>query len=59
MIADIKHKNTSQLYLIYPKSDELQLDRYSYIKDKLHLNILFFDLACGFEKQIIQRYILC
>ena len=47
-----KYKKTSQLYLIYPKNSELKLDRYSYIKDELHLDILFFDLKCGFRQDI-------
>ena len=47
-----KYKNTSQLYLIYPKSHKIELPKYSYIEDELHLNILFFDLACGFEQDI-------
>ena len=47
-----KYKKTSQLYLIYPKSHKIELAKYSYIKDELHLNILFFDLACGFDQDI-------
>ncbi|MFK5937238.1 MAG: McrC family protein [Sulfurimonas sp.] len=47
-----KYENTSQLYLIYPQNDELTISRYSYIQDKLHLEILFFDLAKGFEQDI-------
>ena len=47
-----KYKKTSQLYLIYPKNEEVNLERYSYIKDELHLEVLFFDLSCGFEQNI-------
>jgi len=39
-----KYKNCSQLYLIYPKQEDVFLDRYLYVKDELHLNVLFFDL---------------
>lgn len=42
-----KYKKTSQLYLIYPKGDELDLERYSYIQDELHLEVVFFDLRLG------------
>jgi len=47
-----KYSQTQQLYLIYPKSCDLKLDRYSYIQDKLHLEVLFFDLQKGFEQEI-------
>ena len=45
-----KYKKTSQLYLIYPKGVEVSLGRYSYIRNELHLNVVFFDLSCEFEK---------
>jgi len=48
-----KYKNTSQLYLIYPKTKDGDFERYSYIKDELHLDILFFDLTKGFEQELI------
>ena len=47
-----KYKQTSQLYLIYPKNDELELPRYSYVENELHLDVLFFDLSLGFEQDI-------
>ena len=47
-----KYKQTKQLYLIYPKSEELELERCSYIEDKLHLDVLFFDLSLDFEQSI-------
>jgi len=47
-----KYNQTQQLYLIYPKSCDLKLDRYSYIQDELHLEVLFFDLQKGFEQEI-------
>jgi len=47
-----KYEKCSQLYLIYPKNDLLELDSLSYIKDELHLNILFFDLSLNFEQDI-------
>ena len=47
-----KYKQTSQLYLIYPKNSELELERVSYIKNELHLDVLFFDLSLGFEQDI-------
>lgn len=47
-----KYNQTQQLYLIYPKSYDLKLDRYSYIQDELHLEVLFFDLQKGFEQDI-------
>jgi 5-methylcytosine-specific restriction endonuclease McrBC regulatory subunit McrC len=46
-----KYKVT-QLYLIYPKNDLLALDKLSYIKDELHLEVLFFDLSAGFKQDI-------
>lgn len=39
-----KYKKTKQLYLIYPKAENLRLKRCSYIEDELHLDVLFFDL---------------
>ncbi len=45
-----KYKKTSQLYLIYPKGIDISLDRYSYIQNKLHLDVVFFDLSCRFEE---------
>ena len=47
-----KYKQTKQLYLIYPKSEELELERCSYIEDELHLDVLFFDLSLDFEQSI-------
>lgn len=47
-----KYKQTSQLYLIYPKNGELDLERVSYIENELHLDVLFFDLSLGFEQEI-------
>ena len=47
-----KYKKTSQLYLIYPKGDDMNLQRFSYIEDELHLNVLFFDLQKGFKQNI-------
>lgn len=47
-----KYKNSSHLYLIYPKSGDVTLDRCSYIENELHLDILFFDLSLGFEQDI-------
>jgi len=47
-----KYKNTSNLYLIYPKSEDISFDRYSYIENELHLDVVFFDLVCGFEQEI-------
>ena len=47
-----KYKQTKQLYLIYPKNDTLELERVSYLKNELHLNVLFFDLSLGFEQDI-------
>ena len=47
-----KYKQAKQLYLIYPKTEEISLERYSYIQDELHLDVLFFDLALGFEQEI-------
>ena len=47
-----KYQNTSQLYLIYPKNRDTFKQRYSFVKDKLHLEILFFDLSQGFEQDI-------
>jgi 5-methylcytosine-specific restriction enzyme subunit McrC len=47
-----KYKQTSQLYLIYPKNGELDLEGVSYIENELHLNVLFFDLSLGFEQDI-------
>ena len=48
----MKYKKTSQLYLIYPENEKVSLERYSYIKDELHLKILFFDLSLGFNQKI-------
>lgn len=48
-----KYKNSSQLYLVYPKGEEVSLERCSYIENELHLDILFFDLSLGFEEQNI------
>ncbi|MCD6433800.1 MAG: McrC family protein [Sulfurimonas sp.] len=45
-----KYKNCSQLYLIYPKGENIEFEKYSYIKDKLHLNVVFFDLSLKFEE---------
>ncbi len=47
-----KYKETKQLYFIYPKGEELHLKRSSYIENELHLDVLFFDLALGFEQDI-------
>jgi 5-methylcytosine-specific restriction enzyme subunit McrC len=47
-----KYKKTSQLYLIYPKTDEVELERCSYVQNELHLDVLFFDLKKGFEQDI-------
>ena len=47
-----KYKKTSQLYLIYPKSDALKLETSSYIENELHLDILFFDIEKGFEQDM-------
>ncbi len=47
-----KYKQTSQLYLIYPKNDDSFSQHYSYIEDELHLDILFFDLTLGFDQEI-------
>ena len=48
----MKYENTKQLYLIYPKSDDVKLDKYSYIENELHLEVLFFDLQKGFEQTL-------
>ncbi len=48
-----KYKKSTQLYLIYPKGEEINLDRYSYVKDELHLDVVFFDLAKGFNQELI------
>ncbi len=50
-----KYVKTKQLYLIYPKSEELTLESYSYVKNELHLDILFFDLKKGFKQDILQK----
>jgi len=47
-----KYKKSSQLYLIYPKGGDVSLQRYSYIEDELHLDVLFFDLSLGFEQEL-------
>lgn len=47
-----KYKHTSELYLIYPKNQNIFKQRYSYIKDDLYLEILFFDLAKDFSQEI-------
>jgi len=47
-----KYTQTKQLYLIYPKSSDVNLERYSYFQDELHLDVLFFDLQKGFEQDI-------
>ncbi len=47
-----KYNQTQQLYLIYPKSCNLKLEKYSYIQDELYLEVLFFDLQKGFEQDI-------
>ncbi len=47
-----KYENTKQLYLIYPKSCNVHLERCSYIQNELHLDVLFFDLTLGFEQDI-------
>jgi 5-methylcytosine-specific restriction enzyme subunit McrC len=47
-----KYKKSSQLYLIYPKGEDVSLERYSYIQDELHLDVVFFDLSLGFEQEI-------
>lgn len=51
-----KYKQTSQLYLVYPKGDEMCLERYSYIQDELHLEVVFFDLSLGFTQDIFQSF---
>jgi 5-methylcytosine-specific restriction endonuclease McrBC regulatory subunit McrC len=48
-----KYEKSTQLYLIYPEAQELSLDRYSYVKDELHLDVVFFDLAKGFNQELI------
>ncbi len=48
-----KYKQTKQLYLIYPKGEELELERCSYIEDELHLDVLFFDLSLDFEQVLL------
>jgi len=48
-----KYKKSSQLYLIYPKGDDLNIDRCSYIENELHLDVLFFDLTLGFEQELL------
>jgi 5-methylcytosine-specific restriction enzyme subunit McrC len=48
----IKYEKTKQLYLIYPKNDAVELERYSYVENELHLDVLFFDLSRGFEQDI-------
>jgi len=58
-----KYINTSELYLIYPKDEDIEIDRYSYIKDELHLHVVFFDLSLKFEEntfiQKIKETTLC
>lgn len=49
-----KYKNSSQLYLIYPKGDEIHIQRCSYIENELHLNVVFFDLSLGFEQTLLK-----
>lgn len=48
-----KYKNSSQLYLIYPKGEDVTLERCSYIENELYLDVVFFDLSLGFEQTII------
>jgi len=45
-----KYINTKQLYLIYPKGHDVDLQRCSYIENELHLDVLFFDLALDFDE---------
>ncbi len=45
-----KYKQTKQLHLIYPKGEDTSLQRCSYIENELHLDVLFFDLALGFDE---------
>ena len=47
-----KYKQTKQLYLIYPKGEELCLERCSYIENELHLDVLFFDLSLSFDENL-------
>jgi len=47
-----KYKQTSQLYLIYPKNDDSFSQHFSYIEGELYLDILFFDLSLGFDQEI-------
>lgn len=43
----------NQMYLIYPKDGENQPKlSYSYEKNKLHLDVLFFDISRNFEENI-------
>ena len=48
-----KYEKTKKLYLIYPKGEDITLHNYCYIEDKLHLEILFFNIQeyC-FEKEL-------
>ncbi|MDF1878814.1 McrC family protein [Sulfurimonas sp. SAG-AH-194-C20] len=47
-----KYKMSKQLYLIYPKGDDVALQRYAYIENELHLDVLFFDLSLGFNQEL-------
>jgi 5-methylcytosine-specific restriction enzyme subunit McrC len=49
----MKYKKTKQLYLIYPKSEDITLERYIYVENELHLNVLFFDLTLGFQQELL------
>ncbi|WP_457743844.1 McrC family protein [Sulfurimonas sp.] len=51
-----KYKKTSQLFLIYPKGDNISLQSLHYITNELHLDILFFDLQKGFSQDIGLMY---
>ena len=41
-----KYENCRNMYLIYPKNNKINGEKYNYLKEKqLNLNIVFFDLV--------------
>lgn len=49
-----KYKNCKNIYLIYPKNNEINGRKYNYLKEgKLNLNIIFFDLLEDKFKRMI------